>query len=268
MVSKAMLHTALLTRALMRTCRAALFWGLSLSLAGAVWAASEEVRGELDNWQNPPAWHMSGSLGGTFIFNSGPIGAADGAQSFFKLYKDPGLWYGNGRAVGFGQVFGELTTSGGDSSFSHVQGKHYTFKWNGGDRGVVFQLSEAPVSIATVSRAPMAPASTDSVSIALATDAEPPAEQSFWLRYTTDGFASSSVVRMTGIGTQHTASIPAQPGKSQVTYYVFSSANTEAIAPGDADLMTITANTGGGANYSYTVAAGSAPIALAGAKAL
>ncbi len=267
-MSNATPHTALFTRALAHGCRAVLLYGLLASLSGALWAASEEVRGELDNWQSPPAWHMSGSLGGTFIFNSGPIGAADDAQSAFKLYKDTGLWYGNGRAVGFGQVFGGLTTLGGNSSFSHLQGKHYTFKWDGGDRGVVFQLSGAPVGIATVTRSPMAPTSADNVSIALTTDAAPPAEQSFWLRYTIDGFASSHVLRVTRSGTQYTASVPAQRDKTQVTYYVFSSANTQAIAPGDADLMTITSNTGGGTNYSYKVAAGSAPIALAGAKAL
>jgi pullulanase/glycogen debranching enzyme len=133
---------------------------------------------------------------------------------------------------------------------------------------VVFQLSGAPVGIATVTRSPTVPTSADQVSVTLTTDAEPPAEQSFWLRYTTDGFASSRVVRMRGSATRYTTSIAAQPDKTPVTYYVFSSANTETLAPGDADLMTLTANTNSGANYRYTVAAGSAPIALTGARAL
>jgi hypothetical protein len=126
----------------------AVLCSLLSSLARTVWAAGEEVRGELNNWQNPPDWRMSGSLGGPFIFTSGPLGAADDVQSWFKLYKDTGLWYGNGRAVSFGQVFGGLTTWGGGSSFHHLQNKHYTFKRNGDDRGVVFQLSGAPVGIA------------------------------------------------------------------------------------------------------------------------
>jgi len=73
---------------------------------------------------------------------------------------------------------------------------------------------------------------------------------------------------MTGSGTHYRAAIPAQPSNARLRYYVFSSANTDAIAPGDADLMTLTFNTNAGANFGYTVAAGSAPIPLQGARAL
>ena len=55
-------------------------------------------------------------------------------------------------------IFSGLSTSGGDSNFNHVQNKYYAFKWNGNDKGVIFQLSAAPVTITGVSRTPPRPA--------------------------------------------------------------------------------------------------------------
>ena len=85
------------------------------------------------------------------------------------------------------------------------------------------------------------------------TSAAPPAEQALWLRYTTNAWSSSTVAKMTGSGTGYSAVIPAQADGTAVQYYVFSSGDVGSIAGGDADLMTINADTNGGSNYSYMV---------------
>ncbi len=213
--------------------------------------AGEAVRGELNDWGT---WAMTGSLGGTFIHTTGQITAPSDSVSEFKFFKDSDLWYGNGTAVNFAQIYSNFSSSGGNSSFNHVQNRYYAFKWNGNDRGVVFQFSAAPVNIPTVSRLPLAPTSSDAVVVTATTDVTPPVEQALWLRYAINGnWAGSTVLKMSGSGTSHSATIPAQSNGTQVSYYVFSSGNVASISGGDADLMTITYNNNGGDNYRYTV---------------
>ena len=231
--------------------------------------SGEQVRGELNGW-GLTTWSMTGSLGGTFIHTTGLITDANDSSSEFKFFKDSNQWYSNGGAVSFGSIFGGMNTSTSPNmSFSHTQNRYYAFKWNGNDRGVVFQLSAAPVNIPTVSRLPVAPASSDAVVVTATTDATPPAEQALWLRYAiNNNWAGSTVLKMTGSGTSYSATIPAQANGAQVSYYVFSSGNVASIAGGDADLMTITSNTNSGSNYSYTVASAPGVIAPTQARAM
>ncbi len=79
--------------------------------------------------------------------------------------------------------------------------------------------------------------------------------QAAYLRYTIDGFANSTVVKMTGSGTTYSASIPAYDQNTTVTYYVFTAGDVASISGGDADLYTINLNNNTGANYTYTVGA-------------
>lgn len=241
----------------------------SIDTGNRILLTGEEVRGQIFGWG--PGVSMSASLGGTFIYK-GQESEVSNSASAFKFFKDSNQWYATNPAttVSFGQIFGGMNTNGSnpDMNFNHVQNKYYAFKWNGNDRGVVFQLSGAPVDINVVNRAPTTPNSSESVDVTLTTGGTPPGEQTFFLRYTTDNFASSTVLQMTGSGTSYSATIPAQAQGTMVTYYTFSSANTSSVAPGDADLMTITYNTNGGSNYSYTVVAPPVSIAVTAAKAL
>lgn len=234
---------------------AALFL-LPADAPGAIGAApltGEEVRGTLDDWQNAPAWTMSASLGSTHIYNSAQITTC-GAEKF-KFYNTTG-WYGNGGTVTFGTIFTGLSTSGGDINYTCTGGKYYTWKWEPNTRGVLFQFSAAPVSITGVSRLPVGlVTNVDSVAVTATTSATPPAEQALWLRYTTNNWSSSTVVKMSGSGASYSATIPAQSNGTTVSYYVFSSGDVASINGGDADLMTINADTNGGSNYGYTVGA-------------
>ena len=224
---------------------------VTLAAAGRIaFASGEAVRGELNGWGS---WGMSSSLGGTFIYVSGQQTAASDAASEFKFFKDSNQWYGNGSTITFAQIYGNFSSSGGNSSFSHTQNKYYVFKWNGADKGVVFQLSAAPVNIIDVTQSPSSLSAPADVAVTATTDATPPAEQTIWLRYTTNNWSSSSVVQMTGGGASYSAVIPSQPICAVVRYYVFTTANVGAVGTGDADLLTITYDTNGGSNYSYSV---------------
>ncbi len=229
---------------------------LLLLIVPTVYASSEQVRGELNNW-GATAWNMSSTLGGTFIYTSGQINDASNPSSAFKFFKDSNQWYGNGASANFGDIRTGINAAGGNMSFNHTSGNYYAFKWDGNSRGIVFQLSGAPVNVPSVSQSPAVyavPPST-SVSVTATLSGTPPAEQSVWLRYTTDNFASSTVVQMTGSGTQYTAAIPASANVNgnTVVYYVFTSANTASIASSDADLYTISYNDNSGSRFRYGV---------------
>lgn len=79
--------------------------------------------------------------------------------------------------------------------------------------------------------------------------------QAVWLRYSNNGFTSSTVVKMSGSGTSYSATIPASVNISGTTiaYYLFTSGDFGSISGANADLLTINGNNNGGSNYSYTV---------------
>ena len=235
--------------------------------AGLVPVSGEQVKGELNGWGT---WAMSSSLGATFIYDTGQVAAVSDTISEFKFFKDSNQWYSNGGGITFGVIFGGMNTfTGSNMSFNHTQNKFYAFKWNGNDKGVIFQLSAVPAAITGVSQLPVSPTSSDSVNVTATTNTALPSEQALWLRYAINGnWAGSTVVKMTGSGTSYSATIPAQANGTQVSYYVFSSGNVGSIAGSDADLMTISYDTNGGSNYSYTVASAPGIITVTNAKAI
>ncbi|MFK8162547.1 MAG: T9SS type A sorting domain-containing protein [Lewinella sp.] len=101
------------------------------------------------------------------------------------------------------------------------------------------------------------PANMD-VQIASLADINVPTGQGVYLRYTTDGFATSTVIPMTVLCVSGNctpfATIPGQPDGTTITYYVFTSGDAvlPAVDGSDADYRTINADTNGGANFSYT----------------
>ena len=79
--------------------------------------------------------------------------------------------------------------------------------------------------------------------------------QGVYMRYSTDNFANSTVVEMTGAGTSYTADIPSGTNtvSANVSYYVFTSGSGLTISPANADFYTINLNNNTGTNYNYTV---------------
>lgn len=226
--------------------------GLLVTSVRLAAGTGEQVRAELNGWGAVP-WLMTPSLGSTFVFLSGQVNDPSDASSDFKFFRDASVWFGNGAFVNIGQIFTGLSTSGGNSSFNHIPGAFYAFKWNGNDRGVIFQMFGQPASAVSVSQPASPVPSADFVNITAQLSTNLPPGQAVWLRYTINDFTTSTVVRMTGGGANFITAIPPQPAGVTVRYYVFTSGDVGGIAPADADLMTINANTNGGANFFYVV---------------
>lgn len=80
--------------------------------------------------------------------------------------------------------------------------------------------------------------------------------QTVYLRYSTDNFATSTVVAMTGSVSTYTGDIPAgaNVAGNTVRYYVFTGPSTGVATDGsNADLYTFNLNNNSGSNYSYVV---------------
>lgn len=149
-----------------------------------------------------------------------------------------------------------------DNSITLADNRWYTVNFENtgysNTRGIFMETSAAPVSVTSVSQLPVAGSvgSSDAVTVTANLSAAPASEEIVYLRYSTNGFASSTIVAMTVGGSSASAVIPAQAAATGVSYYVFTS-TVVAPAIADADMVTIKLNNNGGSNYNYTVNAAS-----------
>jgi hypothetical protein len=206
-------------------------------------------------WQ---AQFLAASSGGnvtngahTFLFTSGP--AASGGCPFCPFNNK---WANVSVSMNTLQSY---TFGGGtDNSVTLGDNKWYTINWedNGytNTNAIFMETSAQPVTIAGSGQSPVdgLVSDTDPVVVSFSTSASLSAEELIYVRYSTDGFATSSIVPATVIGTSGTATIPALGAGLPVSYYIFSTTiSSPAIA--DIDMVTINADNNGGMNYSYTV---------------
>lgn len=181
-----------------------------------------------------------------WLFTSGPIGNGFNNK-----------WSGI-NPVNIDNIQTYLNGNPTDNNVTLNDNRWYTVNFEnagyGSNRGIFMETSSAPVAISSVSQLPAAGSvgATDVVAVTANLSAAPSAEEIIYLRYSTNSFATSTIVAMTGAGATVTANIPAQAAATGVSYYIFSS-TVVAPATGDADLVTINANTNGGSNYNYTV---------------
>jgi trimeric autotransporter adhesin len=144
-------------------------------------------------------------------------------------------------------------------------GRYYTFNianstGNAGTPGnsgygntmAVLETTYDPVNISGVSN-PGGQAQGQSSTITATTAAAPNAAEYLWLRYSTDNFATSSLVLMTGSGATRTGVIPAQALGATVKYYVLSSNQNTGLTHANADMLTLRLLNNGNANYSFAV---------------
>ncbi len=120
-----------------------------------------------------------------------------------------------------------------------------------GSRAVFMETTAVPVNISSVSQSPGVVSSSNTVLVTATLSDTPTEQEIFYLRYSTDGWDTSTLATMTGQGTARTANIPAQSNGTQVSYYVFSSTVGCLIA--DHDMYTMRINNNGGCNYLYEV---------------
>lgn len=143
-----------------------------------------------------------------------------------------------------------------NNTISITNGNYYTVNWqdNGyaATNAIFMETSAMPV---TLTKADQMPASgitpADSVFVGLKLSATPSAEEKFYVRYTTDGFATSSLKEVIVTADSGFTWIPAQSNGSTVNYYIFSTTVSNPTA--DFDMYTINLINNGGSNYSYSV---------------
>ncbi|PHI21687.1 hypothetical protein CEQ90_02430 [Lewinellaceae bacterium SD302] len=241
------------------------------------WSAATAQNGMIgagfaNGWNYPAdVVAMQPSLGGSFIYTSQP--SADGDNFFRFVNTNNDNQYGPFDCIDFDWT-GNQGTSYNDMGICDPFGAfflnamstdhNYVFKTRFEDNddflyfvveGDVFdfipgQTAQDPMPDA------MGRVNPDA-DVTVSTVAAFSAGQTAYLRYTTDDFVSSTVVEMVdlfGISV-YDAVIPAQPAGTTVKYYLFTS-GTGSAAPAadgsDADYKTITFETNGGNNFSYT----------------
>jgi hypothetical protein len=132
---------------------------------------------------------------------------------------------------------------------------------------VFFEVQGTVRSVTTVTQSPLATGVTEChpATITATLDGALSLGQAVYLRYTNDGYATSTVVKLAGSGTTYSATIPFSfnANGTNVSYYVFTSGDSNVATDGsNADLYTINLNNNGGSNYSYTVVAGGATTTI------
>ncbi|MBL4653603.1 MAG: hypothetical protein JKY53_12195 [Flavobacteriales bacterium] len=138
---------------------------------------------------------------------------------------------------------------------------NYVFKTpnSGGSQFVIFQVQGTVETITVVTKdlTTIYPKQAVVVTATVSGTTTLPTGESVYLRYTDDGFTSSTIVEMTysGSNEDYTANIPSATNAASATiqYYIFTSGDGLTISPTNADWYTINLNNNGGSNYSYTV---------------
>ena len=188
---------------------------------------------------------------------------ADGSSEF--LFRDNNSNYDNKWARGATATIGSKTTwyaGGGNSNFNESNTKYYTFITKdvadgANSEGYVFEFSQTPVSISSVSNAGNGKAST-AYTVTVGLSGTPDGNERVYIRYTTDNWSSSSLVEGDPSSNSIGINIPGQSSGTTVIYYAFTSIT--GISNSDADLATISFDNNSGNNYSYYVESGSLTI--------
>jgi hypothetical protein len=153
------------------------------------------------------------------------------------------------------------TTNGAvaNNKIAVTNGRWYSVNWkdNGytASQAIFMETSSEPVTISNVTDNFLTRGSGNNGIVTITLSASKSSEEKIFVRYTTDGWATSTFVEATGSGTSYTASIPdaviaAFNGNDE--FYVLTT--TVAVPThADADMITINLNNNGGANYKLPV---------------
>ncbi len=179
----------------------------------------------------------------------------------FKLSSGPTSNYWANGWGGATIAFNGLQTSsfgGGNHTITIANNKWYTMNWV--DIGytntqlIFMETSAQPITVSGISSSPTNGniTSSDAVTLTVTASAAPSPEELAYIRYSTDGFSSSSLVPVSFVGSTGTAAIPPQSAGAVVSYYLFTTTvSNPTIA--DADKVAIHQHRNGGGNYTYSV---------------
>ncbi|MFZ4619199.1 MAG: T9SS type A sorting domain-containing protein [Bacteroidota bacterium] len=187
-------------------------------------------------------------VGGTYtwLFTSGPSGG-----------------YFNNKWAGVNVVLNTIQTyshnSGADNSITVTNGRYYSVNYKNtgysSTDAIFMETSAEPVTISTVSNNFPSRGSGNDGTVTITTSAEKSPEEKIFVRYTTDGWATSTFVEATGSGTTYTATIPdaAITGYNGNDEYYALTTTVASPTHATADMITMKYNNNSGANYPLPV---------------
>lgn len=247
-----------------------LFLCFGLALCGSMHAQDGFESG--DGWGGEIGWGnraaFAASAGPSFIFSTNNIGTGN---QYFRLGTGGTVHGPTGCADELISPETEyvLGTWGGNCGRAYYMNVgnsnwNYIFKSPNQDgnsnipRLIAFEVQGAVESVTSVSQTPAAVTTSQNVAITATVSGAGalPAGQGVYLRYTTDGFATSTIVEMAYVaGNNYASTIPAAANSNgaNIIYYVFTSGDGLTVAHNNADWYTINLNNNGGLNYFYSV---------------
>ncbi len=151
-----------------------------------------------------------------------------------------------------------------NNNITLANGKWYTMNFEDigyvNTRAIFMRTSAEPIEISSVS-VPASVTANNPATINLGLSAAKCPEEFIFIRYSTNGWATSAVAQVTVSGTSGSAQIPGQPAGTVVSYYAFTTTHSTVTA--DYDLLTIKLNNNNGLNFSFTVSGSSAVVTFA-----
>lgn len=221
--------------------------------------ATTSLHGSFNSWDT---WGLTvdGSFGNG-AYRAITVSTISGSPAEYKFYStDGGLWMGAGSVAVPNSSVGEARVDGSPNlTLAADTSKFYTFRIKGYDDWwnrsyVVMETDAEPVGFASVTDDHTLGGGAADVTVTITTSTTPSPQESVYVRWTADGFASATVTAASGGGAVHTATIPGQAEGTTVTYYVFTSTMPYGLIAADPDLCTLHGDSNGGVNYSYTAA--------------
>ncbi len=156
-----------------------------------------------------------------------------------------------------------LTAGNSAAYFTHVENTswHYIFRTRNSTQcatpeAVYFEIQGSVRTISSVAQSPSSVFPGQDVEVSATISNSSNLGQGYYIRYTDDGFTTSTVVELSGGGTSYSATIPGSvnTGSANISYYVFSSGSGLTIVPADVDFFTFSLNNNSNSNYNYAVA--------------
>jgi hypothetical protein len=182
-----------------------------------------------------------------FLFNDGP-------GDYNPEFKLKG-WIANPQALNIRRP-DVLENAGINIQFPAINGNWYVMiveEATTENDLTILELGSEPVSIDSVFRCPLQPTSAMSVSVSARTSAPLGAGEQLWLHYSTDSFATSTFVQMTG--TPLSATLPTQADGTSVQYYLLTTHSGITLNAADVDYQSLRVQYQGlvGTYFTYTV---------------
>lgn len=149
---------------------------------------------------------------------------------------------------------------GADANITVQNGFHYSFRVlepspNAAATIAVLRTTARPVTVTFAGQTPAFPAPGEAVTVNINLSAPKSAEENIYVRWTTNNWATCDFVLASGSGTAYTAVIPAMPAGRKLDYYILSTTATmNSGTCATADALTLSLDTNGGVNYTYTPA--------------